>query len=84
MSDDDRLVRQFDWDVTAPSVAVAETLSEATERDASELDPLTTAIDPDALDDLVDRIGSPVHVEFEHAGHAVVVRSDGRVTVTPV
>lgn len=44
--------------------------------------PLYAAIDPEALDRLVDsQVGGALNVTFEYAGHSVRVDGEGRVTV---
>jgi hypothetical protein len=51
------------------------TVATAADRDPLELPPLYDAIDPDALDALVDRMSDGT-VSFAYAGYEVTVRSD--------
>lgn len=67
-------------------MAVIETLAEVMDVDPVELEPLHSAVDPDALDALVRvRTGTDgdVHATFTHEGHGISVYSDGVVTITP-
>jgi len=52
------------------------------------LDPLYTAVDPEALDSLFDRFGPdaarPVDVTFHYHGYEVTVRAEGSVSVDPL
>jgi len=72
--------KQFDWSETRPSMAVPEVISAITGREQTDFAPLYEAIDPEALDALV-QSDSSVSVSFEHAGHSITVRSDGEVVV---
>ncbi|WP_458188212.1 HalOD1 output domain-containing protein [Haladaptatus sp. NG-WS-4] len=46
-----------------------------------DLPPLYESIEPDALDELVERGDSNLVVSFPFAGHEVVVRGDGTVEI---
>lgn len=64
-----------------PAMAVLEAVAERDGIDPSELDtPLYSAIDPDALDCLLDA-GADVTVTFEYENHTVTASGDGRVVV---
>jgi hypothetical protein len=81
------ILRRHDWTGRRePAMAVVQAVAVATDSAVSELEPLGNAVDPDALDGLVDRDcdGSPVEVSFEYGGTEVVVRSDGTITVCTV
>lgn len=64
------------------SMAVIEAVEAATGTDALDLPPLLDVIDPDALDALVRSADRSLRVEFEYCGRTVVVRGDGRISVT--
>lgn len=64
-----------------PSIGVVEAVAAATDRDAGALPQLGHVIDPDALNDLLERDGD-VEITFEYAGIDVTVQSDGTVFVT--
>ena len=77
---------QFDQEKTPPSMAVIATLADVMGVDPVEIDPLHSAIDPDALDSLVrvrNRTSGDIHVSFTHENHAITVQSYGVVTITP-
>jgi hypothetical protein len=63
------------------SIGVVEAVAAATDRDAGTLPQLGHVIDPDALDDLLDR-GGDVEITFEYASTEVTVHGDGTVFVT--
>jgi hypothetical protein len=63
------------------SIGVVEAVATATNRNAGTLPQLGHVIDPDALDDLLDR-GEDVELSFEYAGTEVTVHGDGTVFVT--
>jgi len=60
------------------SERVVERVAAESNRDALELPPLYDAVDPDALDALVEGL-SEGEVEFCYAGYEVSVNSDGAV-----
>lgn len=62
------------------SVRVIETVAAATGEDPLAMAPLADAIDPDALDGLVDA-GFEGHVSFSYAGHEVTVDGAGAVLI---
>ena len=67
-------------------MAVIATLAEAMDADPTEMDPLHSTVDPDALDALVsDRNGTSgdIHVTFTHEDRTITVYSRGTVTVNP-
>jgi hypothetical protein len=62
-----------------PSTTVVEAVAAATETDPNELEPLYSAVDPDALDALFADTGTrraAGHIEFTYCGFAVVVSRD--------
>jgi len=75
----------YDTPAKRPSQAVVEAISEATDRSLTEIGPLYSAIDPEALDELFrgdDRRGVPTgRVTFALDGHEVTVQSGGVVEV---
>ena len=76
---------QFDQEKTPPSIAVVATLADVMGVDPAELDPLYSAIDPDALDQFVhvhNRTRGDIHVTFTHENHSITVHSYGVVTIT--
>jgi len=76
---------QFDPKKTPPSMAVVATLADVMGVDPAELDPLYSAIDPDALDQFVhvhNRTRGDIHVTFTHENHSITVHSYGVITIT--
>lgn len=66
------------------SYQVIEALAAVENRDALSMNPpLYEAIDPDAIDSLLDT-DSPVKVEFEYNGHMVTAKSDGSIEIDGV
>lgn len=69
------------------TVAVTTALSSASQTDRTELDPLYTAVDPDALNSLFDQRGDGTprdcrgHVSFQYGPYRVRVETDGTATV---
>lgn len=70
---------------TTPVVAVVSAVAEAAETDPFKLPPLYNAINPEALDDLVNsgRSSDLKSISFEYAGYDVVVSGTGDVQVIP-
>lgn len=62
----------------SPCVGVVSAVAAVTGREPTSLTPLYDAVDPDALDQIVDADGF-VRVAFTYAGIAVAVDSRGRV-----
>ncbi|OLZ42489.1 hypothetical protein A6E15_16640 [Natrinema saccharevitans] len=72
----------LDYHTDSISLRVIDALADATNTDASELEPLYDVVDPEALDQLFQSgSGADVRVEFEYYGMLVEVRGDGTVTV---
>ena len=74
-----------------PSVAITEALTEITDEDMTDLDPLheATALDVDALDDLFrpTLAGAPRRggrMEFTYHEYAIRVFSSGRIEIEPL
>jgi len=77
---------QFDHEQTSASMAVIATLADVLNTDPSDIDPLYSTVDPDALDTFVqvhNRANGDTHVRFTHAGYAITVHSYGVVAITP-
>jgi hypothetical protein len=74
-----------DWDEgIEPTVAVVHAVLAATGREETELDPLASRIDADALDRLLTREGeSGVSVSFAYEGFEVTVYADGTLILRP-
>ncbi|ELY53270.1 HalOD1 output domain-containing protein [Natronolimnohabitans innermongolicus] len=73
-------------DEREPSMAVIELVATATDTDPLELDPLYNAMDPTVLDSLSESPGFS-SLEFEYAGHTVVVEGNGptlEISLEPV
>lgn len=81
LPEDEAYRATFDADGVAPSVAAVEAVSAVADVDPTDLPPLYSVVDPDALDTLLEG-GGPVDVVFELAGHHVRLDS-GRVVVRP-
>jgi len=66
-----------------PTTRVIEALAERADVDRADLrPPLASAVDPDALDALVESAnGDSVAVRFEYGDHEVLVRGNGHVSV---
>jgi len=71
-----------DWRM-ADSIGTAVVLSVAdyTDRHPTDLPLLSTAVDPDALDALLDARGESVAISFSYADCEVSLRGDGKLTV---
>jgi len=72
-----------------PSMAVVTLVAAVSETPATDLEPLHSQIDPDALDALMDRESprpedSECTVRFEFHDHDVSVTGTGTVTATPI
>lgn len=81
--------RSFDWAETKPSAAVVEVVSSALGAVATDVEPLYSAVDPDALDKLVSDPGgrrdcTAVVVSFTFADRRVTVEGTGTVVAEPV
>ncbi|MBX0287043.1 HalOD1 output domain-containing protein [Haloarcula salinisoli] len=77
---------EYNRDMTTASMAVVAALSEVTETDPMELQPLHETIDTDALDAFMS--GRPadsdaIAVTLQLAGYTVTVYGDGEVAVSP-
>lgn len=76
-------ILSFDWDCRRrPSEAVIESVAELEGTDPIDLDPLSHAIDPAAMDRLFDpatAAGQPpqASIEFRYLGYHVSVRANG-------
>jgi hypothetical protein len=80
----------YDWDVTAPSTAVVETLAVALNRTEASIDPLYDSIDPETLDAVVQSSRSTANTNtntttmaFTVGDRQVTVDSRGTVVVRP-
>lgn len=86
--DGDVVHERYDWRRTAPATAVAETVADELGRDPAALSPVYEAVDPDALEALVDPAGptdaTDVVVSFPFAGFSVSVTGNGAVILRPV
>ncbi|WP_227132452.1 HalOD1 output domain-containing protein [Halorubellus salinus] len=81
--------RTFDWAETNPSSAVVEVVSSALDVAATDVEPLYSAVDPDALDRLVSDPDGPrdctaVVVSFTFEDRHVTVEGTGTVVAEPV
>lgn len=88
MQEKNPIRRQYDWTEVPASVAVIETVTDATGIDATALDTLYECLDPDALDALVRSFDDPptgerATVSFVFEGFEVTVDSDGEVVIQP-
>lgn len=68
-------------DSRSPSERLVHAVAEQTNTDPVELPPLYDTIDPDALDALLSTLEGG-KIEFQYAGHAVRLESDGVVHLT--
>jgi len=71
-----------DWQV-ADSIGTAVVLSVAasTDRQPTELPELSRAVDPDALEHLLDGFRESVEISFEYAGCEVSLKGDGELVI---
>lgn len=78
----DRVSYLSDWRV-ADSIGTAVVLSVADYHDCrpTDLPLLSTAVDPDALDSLLDGPDDSVAISFRYAGCVVSLRGDGELTI---
>lgn len=79
----------FEYRTEAPSTAVVSTVAAVTGTDPLALEPLYSAVDPDALDALVEHTVTgaatgDVHVTFTLHDHEVTVHSYGSITAEPI
>lgn len=78
----------YDWEETAPSTAVVETVAFATHRELRALPLLYEVVDPKALDTMFTspvavQAKTPITISFIFAGCSVRVQSSGEVRVRP-
>lgn len=78
----------FDAPPESVIMAITAVVARATETDPTAINPLYSAIDPDALDTLMNPGSDPqpdsnIHVTFTLEGHEVTVHSHGMIRVTP-
>lgn len=64
----------------SPSLHVIQAIADATDADPATMPPLYDAVDPDALDAVLDA-DATVEVVFEYDGRAIEVTGDGEVVV---
>ncbi len=77
---------EYEQDTTPASMAVVAALSEVSETDPMELQPLHQTIDADALDALMsgrEADSDAIAVTLDAAGYTVTVSGDGVVAVSP-
>lgn len=81
---------EYEWDGTTPlSVAVIEAISQVSGKGLRELDPLHSAIDPDALDAIFRSRGQPAinqnieDLTFHYEECKITVSSSGRIVIEP-
>lgn len=85
--EDDRVYRlEYDPETDMPRIAVVAAVAAMTRTDPMALDPLYSAIDPSALDDLF--ATSPTHrrreqIVFQYSGFKIMASSHGIIEVNP-
>lgn len=77
------LERDIDETGHSPSTAIITAVADASELDATELDPLVETLDPDALDTLYASGNPELTVSFAYHGWDVTLRGDGRLLIHP-
>lgn len=82
-------VEAIDWNSNDEvAVTIVETVATVQETEPTELEPLSSTIDPDALDTLFAASGVDTSdagfVEFEYEDCRVCVTAEGSVSITPV
>jgi len=80
---------RFEWsDDAALSIAVIEAVASVSGRDPLEIEPLSRYVDPDALDDIIERDEAPStargRISFPLEEYLVEVHSDGEILVYPL
>ena len=80
---------EFDFPFQQPSEAVVATVTEAKDEDVTDLPPLFSKIDPDALNTIFATTLSGEHhcdgcITFEYAECQISVNSCGKVAVSPL
>ena len=73
---------EYDPSVLAPSAAVVQAVATQTRRSGVEIDPLFSAVDPEALDAVFSRDGV-YEVSFTYEGYRVTVDGDARISLRP-
>ena len=66
-----------------PSLRVVEAVAAETDTDPTELTPLGTVVDTDALDALVSSAGD-LSVNFEYEGYRISIGSDDQLALEPL
>ncbi|WP_162991640.1 HalOD1 output domain-containing protein [Halostella salina] len=85
----DAYYAEHDWDRNASlSVTLVAALAEVSDSDPTDMDPLDSYVDPDALDDLFRphpgiRRANVGRLELAVAGYRVTVYPDGEIVVRP-
>lgn len=76
--------RTYDWTEIHPTTAIIETVARSYDCDPTELGPLSSVIDPDAVDALLMNTRrtdvQDVVMSFTYEGHDITAKSSGRVT----
>lgn len=77
----------YDWeDSTELGTELLLALQRLTGQDAADMEPLSSRVDPEALDSLFRSIGTDGaggELAFRYEGHAITVRDTGEVLITP-
>lgn len=73
--------RTFEWSTVFPSTAVIDTVAHAADSEPTDLPPLYGAIDPDALNDIVESGGPNITVSFVYDDRNITVHGQGDVVV---
>lgn len=80
-------VETVDWnDKDGAALTIVETVASVQERDPTELDPLSSIVDPDALNTLfasTEAETSGALIQFEYENCLVSVTADGNISVAP-
>lgn len=81
-------VKTIDWNSSDPAaITIVETVAAVREADPTELEPLSSTVDPDALNTLFAASGGGAEtgvIQFEYENCLISVTADGAVSVAPV
>lgn len=78
---------RYDQQMTSPSMAVVAALSEVTNTDPLDLEPLYNVVDTDVLNALVQGRGAldePIRLSFSVEEYTITVSSNGEIDIAPL
>ena len=66
------------------TTTIAVAVAELTEPEVTQLNPLGSSVDCEALDSLVRSADTPLSVSFQYEGFRIFVSGDGTITITGI